>query len=1238
MSRTTVPQCLIFCLFIPVCASFAADNVIPAEHIAFFEQKIRPILSEHCYQCHSAEAKQNKKLKGGLYLDTRAGVLTGGDTGSAIESGKPDKSLLMTALRWQDPDIEMPPKKKLPENVIADFAKWIEMGAPDPRAGTAVPSKRVIDLKQGREHWSFKPLLKGAPPEVKNSAWVRTPIDRFILSRQENAGVSASAPVSKEKLIRRAYFDLTGMPPTPEEVDAFVNDSAADAYSKVIDKLLASARYGEHWGRHWLDVVRYAESGGYEFDGYRPGAYHYRDWVIRAMNADIPYDEFIRSQVAGDKIKPGDYDGACATGFLVAGPYPGQITAKTKERIRYDQLDDMLSTMGGSMLGLTLGCVRCHDHKFDPIPQRDYYALAASLANTEHGEVKIDKQNEESQKKMSEHEKLAGPLRDALKLFETQEFPTRFEKWKAQSLPGLSSAAQWQALDPVSAEARSAALAIAPDGSVLNTANKAMEDVYTIKVITNQKGVTAFRIDVFAGKEFPKNGPGLSDNGNFVLGDLKIIAKPVDTKIKTKPAALKLRAVKATFEQKDYLINAVLDNSPKSGWGISPEMGKDHSVVFAIDGATAGFEGGTEFEFQLTFDHFGVGRMRLSMYAEERNIELAVAAAAAAKEREKKQADAKDGPWQALAVVSAEARTAKLAVNKDGTVLNTGNKSMQDVYTLKASANQKAITAFRFDVLSGKDFPQNGPGLSDNGNFVLGDLKITAKPLDAKSKAAPIALKLKALKASFEQNGYTISNVLDGNPKSGWGVAPEMGKDHFVIFAIDGAPAGFEGGTELELQLTFDHFGVGHIRISIQEPAASAIAGKDSKPEAAEPASIVIPDLVDAVDSQHLREIREVLKRGAGKVADADGPQTFRWFTHFDETAARTFNAVRDHERRKPRPELISIYTTKGGGQDVYLLRRGEVDNKDAKSTPGFLQVLLNSESATEPVAAPDKSKTDPRIALGNWLTHVETGAGHLLARVMANRMWKYHFGKGIVTTPNDFGQQGERPTHPELLDYLATELIKGGWKLKTLHKQIMLSAVYLQGSDASETNRAKDPENKLWWQRPAQRINAEAIRDTLLSVGGKLDETMYGPAIDKLETPRRSVYLRVRRSELIPFMTLFDAPEPTQSIGDRGTTTLPTQALTLMNSPFARKMAEQLRMRVMTPGIKPAEALSKAHQIALARKPTDGEAAKLTAFFEKQKEWIAKQDPKAAAGAEGVALTQTCLILLCTNEFVYVD
>ena len=252
--------------------SAAEPAATAPEGILFFETKIRPVLADACYQCHSVSAKEQGKLKGGLFLDTREGVLAGGDTGPSITPGKPDASLLVKAVRWNDPDMEMPPKHKLPQQQIADLAKWIGMGAPDPRDGAKGSTKREINIAQSRDFWSFKPLAKTSLPEVKNAAWVRSPVDRFILAKQEAAGVTPSAPVSREKLLRRAFFDLTGLPPSPAEADEFLKDQSPDAFAKLVDRLLASPRYGERWARHWLDVVRYAESGGYEFDGFRNGA------------------------------------------------------------------------------------------------------------------------------------------------------------------------------------------------------------------------------------------------------------------------------------------------------------------------------------------------------------------------------------------------------------------------------------------------------------------------------------------------------------------------------------------------------------------------------------------------------------------------------------------------------------------------------------------------------------------------------------------------------------------------------------------------------------------------------------------------------------------------------------------------------------------------------------------------------------------------------------------------------
>jgi hypothetical protein len=997
------------------CLLNAAEPAPNGDQIAFFEQHIRPALSEHCYQCHSEQARKEGKLKGSLFLDTRAGLLKGGDSGPAILAGKTPESLLIRAVRWEDAETQMPPKKKLSPEVIAHFEQWVAMGAPDPREGAAGTARREINIDQGREHWAFRPLAKVTPPPVHSTSSPRTSVDRFLLSAQEAVGVTPSPSAPRETLARRVYFDLTGLPPKSEEVEAFVLNAAPDAFSKMVDTLLESPQYGERWGRHWLDLVRFAESGGYEFDGFRQGAFHYRDWVIQSLNTDMPYDEFVRQQFAGDLLAPNKIEGAAATGFLVAGPYPGQITAKTKERIRYDQLDDMLSTMGSAMLGLTIGCVRCHDHKYEPIPQVDYYNLAATLARTEQGEVRIERASPEQERANAAYAQNSARLGQQISAYAAGEFPAQYAAWRdGQPLSPGDLGGRWQVFDVAAASAENAHLTTSPGGLVVYVENKAKDDVYTVKVRTLQKGLRSFRLEALAADQLPKRGPGLSDNGNFVLADFKATARPLDPTLKAKPLALKLKAVLATHEQKGFPLSKTVDNDLSSGWAVDPQQGKDHAALFEVEGEGVGFEGGSEIEFQLRFKgFFGLGRFRLAF------------------------------------------------------------------------------------------------------------------------SAAPLTPELEA------------------------GAQPQDAEE---LLSVEKLPS----GTALE---------------------ALAL-----------------------------------------------------WFGRFNPKAAVLAAAWQEHASKAPKREYAQIYSTKEGGADVYLLRRGEVDNKAGLATPAFLQVLSQSapvQWTMAPAGAPAGAapqSVHPRVALGRWLTDPEKGAGQLLARVIVNRVWQHHFGKGLVATPNDFGVQGERPTHPELLDYLAGEFIRGGWRLKSLHRLILNSAAYQQGHAGPGKNSVLDPDNKLVWHQPSRRLEAEAIRDSLLQVAGTLDLRPFGPSETRLENPRRSVYLRVRRSELIPFLTLFDAPEPVQSVGERGLTTVPTQALTLLNSPFVRDTANRLAAEVFSPETKPEVALTKAFQKALSRRPTDAELAKFGGYFKQQ----LGENPTPATSAK--AMAQSCLALLCTNEFIYVD
>src|SRR5688572_29215530 len=347
--------------------------------IAFFESKIRPVLVEYCYKCHSA---QSEKLKGGLHVDTREGLLQGGDTGPAIVPGEPEKSLLIRAIQYKDETMQMPPKQRLPDEIVNDFVTWVKAGAPDPRKGESEIAKGAdYDYEAARSSWAFRKPIDPAVPQVKNAKWIRTSVDPFILAKLEAKGLTPTIAATKRQLIRRATFDLTGLPPTPAEIEAFLADDSPEAYPRLIDRLLDSPQYGERWARHWLDVVRYTDSldsRGSGSEGDISEAYKYRDWVVQAFNNDMPFSDFIVNQFAGDLLPApnGGFNtnGVIATGLLAIGEW-GTGDAD-KDKMMTDIVDDQIDVTGRAFLGITLACARCHDHKFDPIPTEDYYSLA----------------------------------------------------------------------------------------------------------------------------------------------------------------------------------------------------------------------------------------------------------------------------------------------------------------------------------------------------------------------------------------------------------------------------------------------------------------------------------------------------------------------------------------------------------------------------------------------------------------------------------------------------------------------------------------------------------------------------------------------------------------------------------------------------------------------------------------------------------------------------------------------
>ncbi len=833
-----------------LCASFlavvasAADKPtekISPDQLAFFEKKIRPVLVAKCYKCHAADAE---KIKGGLLLDTREGIRMGGATGHAVEPGNLKGSLLIAAIRGEKKDQLMPPKEKLPSEVIADFEKWVLMGAPDPRDGKAKVAKKP-DLAEGKNFWSFQPVKPVAVPQPKDTKWSASDIDRFVLKKLEEKQLKPVADADPATFLRRLHFDLVGLPPSPEQVQAFVKESASGnrqaAIAKVVDQLLASPQFGERWGRHWLDVARYAESCGKERNYAYSQAWRYRDYVIAAFNADKPYDRFIREQVAGDLLPAKDAaqrnEQLIATGFLAIGPKG--LNEKNREAFLMEQVDEQIDVTTRATLGLTVSCARCHDHKFDPVPTRDYYAMAGIFKSTET------------------HFGIAG-------------------------------------------------------GS--NARNRQPSTfVPLVKTYTPAPPVTA----------------------------------------------------------------------------------------------------------------------------------------------------------------------------------------STEVVQVASASSDKTLT------------PE----------------------LEARMK-----------------------KLMEANPR---------------------LATRFKNMTEAEKAMLYERFQA--------NPKAAVKAGKPAKQPAKYPETPEAPKLPGEPSGEEAMGVLD------GKAADSP----------------------------------------------IYV--RGELEEKGPVIPRGFVTVL----GATEPAKiAPGQSG---RLELANWLTSPENP---LTARVMANRVWHHLFGEGIVSTPDNFGATGERPTNPELLDYLANRLVTNGWSVKTLVREVVLSHTYQLGSATDAKNFAIDPDNDFLWRANQRRLDAESIRDGILAASGQLDlAPVHGSVVSQIgdapigkggktgplnaDSRHRSVYLPIVREMLPEALDLFDFAEPSLVVAAREVTTVPSQALYMLNSPFIHENAVAMAKRFQGTSADLAQRIQAAYLTALSRPPTAAEVARAEGYL--------KAHAAERGGSPETALATFCQALFASAEFRYV-
>jgi Protein of unknown function (DUF1553)/Protein of unknown function (DUF1549) len=908
-----------------------------------------------------------------------------------------------------------------------------------------------MDVEARRNFWSFRPLVKYDPPKVNDETkWVQTELDQFVLEGLEASKLAPNPIADARVLIRRAWFDLLGLPPSPGEMREWTAKLSSQgvfnrhAWAALIDHLLDSRHYGERQARHWMDVARFAESHGYEQDYDRPNAYHYRDFLIRAFNNDLPYDQFVQWQLAGDELAPDEPLAWMATGFLCGGAFPTQLTEVEFESARYDELDDMVATTGVAFLGLSVGCARCHDHKFDPIPISDYYRMAATFTTAIRCEKQLDLEPEENAKRREAWRTKLVELDANLQTYTSTDLPKHFNTWLRAESGRATPAGTWHAISGEVASKRADNYQLQPDGSYLSVGSVPPKDEITFTSALEKVQIQAIRLEALTHGSLPGKGPGRADNGNFVLGDIRLTVKGNES------SPRKFIAARATHQQNtDSLsVAASIDDDPVSGWAVDGQIGKDQAAVFQLEQPIV-IDMPTEIVITLKFNHpnpkHSVGRFRLSVCSEP-NAQPVVGEV---------------GPPQAVLDSLAQLRDALLKAPE-------------------------------------------------------------IKPEDQPQLAKPWQTAMEWFKT--QEAGYLQR-----------------------VAAIDEAKKAGAG-----------------------EKLATAMVTSEGLP----------------ILSHHAND---------------------RGFPHFY-------------------PE-------------TYQLRRGDVNQKGDKVASGFLQVFTSSGGDVQrwnklPLV------TEPRLsyrrsALARWITDTELGAGQLAARVMSNRLWQHHFGRGLVATPNDFGSAGEQPSHPELLDYLASELIAGKWHLKRVHKLIMTSSVYMQSSALSpeDPRLVVDRENQLYWRRVPQRLEAEAIRDTLLAASGQLDTTMYGPGSLDAAMRRRSVYFFIKRSQLIPVMMLFDWPEHLVSIGQRPLTTIAPQALMFMNNPQGREYAAALAKQITSDSME--QSVEQAYWSALSRGPQNAEL-KLAMEFLKQQTSLRKEANESEA--ELAALTDLCQTIMSMNEFLYVD
>ena len=1060
-----------------------------AAHAGVYNDSIRRILSDNCFKCHGPDEHERK---GKLRLD---------------EADKQDWAEVMARIRSADPDERMPPpeaNKTVTPDEIAALESWIEDGA-------------VYET-----HWSFV-------PPVADSAGS---IDGFI--EAQLGELKPNPRADPYTLVRRLHLDLIGLPPSLQVADAFAVNPSPAAYEALVDQLLRSPQYGERWARRWLDLARYADTNGYEKDRAR-SIWPYRDWVIRALNADMPFDQFTIEQIAGDLLPNASREQLVATGFH-------RNTMLNEEggidplEFRYHAMTDRVATTGTTWLGLTTGCAQCHTHKYDPITHHEYFGMMAFLNNAD--EPELDLPTPEQQTLRAERLAEADRLLAAL----PNQWPAGDYDWRLVRPQASAKTSKHETLE---------------DGSILFPGLGPETDTYTF-TFESDKPASALRLEALTHTRLPKTGPGRVAHGNYVLTEIEILhnGKRID-----------IASATADIEQKGFPIVDAFDGKPKTGWAAdmrakAPTRDRKATFTFA-NSASPG-----RYTVTIRQEHGNkhlLGRIRLSLGAPAGTVNVQ---ALYADWRQKATT------WTVLRPDKMQTNLPHLELQEDGSIFASGDTTKQDFYRLEFPVNGRRITALRLEALPDERLPAHGPGTTyyegRKGEFFLGEfqLEVGGKSVGFKGATETYA------KNQFGENPVSAALATDGDMQTGWSCARRYGERHVAVFPL---AAPIEGAASISVTM---HFGR-HFATSLGRFRISA---------------------TDALDAE-----ADLLPADEAKMFEAflmQAPELAKFATRVRELRKRpnytTTLVMRERPAANPRP--------------THLHHRGEFTQPREQVQPHLPEVLH---------AFPQDVPKD-RLGFAKWLVSRDNP---LTARVTVNRQWAAFFGQGLVRTQDDFGVQGESPSHPKLLDWLAVGFMEDGWSLKRLHKRLVMSQVYQRSSRVNPEHSIRDPDNRLLARATRVRLEAEILRDYLLAGSGLLSAKMYGAPVRPPQPAgitelaygrpkwqasagedryRRSVYTHLKRTAPFAMFTTFDAPSGEACIARRESSNSALQALTLLNDLMFMEMSEALGKEVEASDGDKAAKIAKTFRRILTRPPAPEELDLLAAFINKGHSWAA--------------------------------